>query len=119
MSNVVVVGLQWGDEGKGKIIDVLAEFAGLVVRPDQCRNNRDRRSVALQTTIAYGNMPDVSGLSPLDASHLRGSGSTPGRSRCTGTGLSCSSRDSRRAGHAGFRPLLRRHAGKREMPGTM
>ncbi len=32
MSNVVVVGLQWGDEGKGKIIDVLAEFADLVVR---------------------------------------------------------------------------------------
>ena len=28
---VVVVGAQWGDEGKGKIVDVLAESADLVV----------------------------------------------------------------------------------------
>jgi len=28
----VVVGAQWGDEGKGKIVDVLAERADLVVR---------------------------------------------------------------------------------------
>jgi len=32
MSNVVAVGLQWGDEGKGKIIDILSEFADVVVR---------------------------------------------------------------------------------------
>ena len=30
--NVVVVGAQWGDEGKGKIVDYLCEDAGLVVR---------------------------------------------------------------------------------------
>jgi len=29
---VVVVGAQWGDEGKGKLVDVLAEGADLVVR---------------------------------------------------------------------------------------
>src|SRR5947209_17465638 len=29
---VVVVGAQWGDEGKGKLVDVLAERAGWVVR---------------------------------------------------------------------------------------
>src|SRR5260370_41998695 len=29
---VVVVGAQWGDEGKGKIVDVLAERADLVAR---------------------------------------------------------------------------------------
>jgi len=29
---VVVVGAQWGDEGKGKVVDVLAERADLVVR---------------------------------------------------------------------------------------
>ncbi|HEX7336009.1 MAG TPA: adenylosuccinate synthetase, partial [Gemmatimonadales bacterium] len=29
---LVVVGAQWGDEGKGKLVDVLAEQAGLVVR---------------------------------------------------------------------------------------
>jgi len=32
MPNVVVVGAQWGDEGKGKIIDVFAEKADLIVR---------------------------------------------------------------------------------------
>ncbi|MEC7240327.1 MAG: adenylosuccinate synthase [Myxococcota bacterium] len=30
--NVVVVGTQWGDEGKGKIVDVLAKHVGVVVR---------------------------------------------------------------------------------------
>src|SRR3981081_3179959 len=32
MANVVVVGSQWGDEGKGKIVDWLSEHADLVVR---------------------------------------------------------------------------------------
>jgi adenylosuccinate synthase len=32
MSTSVVVGAQWGDEGKGKITDILAEQAGAVVR---------------------------------------------------------------------------------------
>ena len=32
MSNVVIVGTQWGDEGKGKIVDWLSEKADLVVR---------------------------------------------------------------------------------------
>jgi adenylosuccinate synthase len=32
MSALVIVGTQWGDEGKGKIIDVLTERADLVVR---------------------------------------------------------------------------------------
>lgn len=32
MPNVVVVGAQWGDEGKGKIVDFLTESADLVVR---------------------------------------------------------------------------------------
>lgn len=32
MGNVVVVGSQWGDEGKGKIVDWLSERADLVVR---------------------------------------------------------------------------------------
>jgi len=30
--NIVVVGTQWGDEGKGKIVDVLAKDVGTVVR---------------------------------------------------------------------------------------
>ena len=32
MKNIVVVGSQWGDEGKGKIVDWLSEQADVVVR---------------------------------------------------------------------------------------
>ncbi len=32
MANVIVVGAQWGDEGKAKIVDLLAERADVVVR---------------------------------------------------------------------------------------
>jgi len=32
MSNIVVVGAQWGDEGKGKIVDLLTEGADVVAR---------------------------------------------------------------------------------------
>ncbi len=32
MANIVVLGTQWGDEGKGKVVDMLAENADLVVR---------------------------------------------------------------------------------------
>lgn len=32
MANVVVVGAQWGDEGKGKVVDIYTEFADDIVR---------------------------------------------------------------------------------------
>jgi adenylosuccinate synthase len=32
VSNIVIIGTQWGDEGKGKIVDLLAEHADTVVR---------------------------------------------------------------------------------------
>ena len=32
MANIVIVGMQWGDEGKGKIVDLLTEYADVVVR---------------------------------------------------------------------------------------
>lgn len=32
MSNIVIVGAQWGDEGKGKIVDIFTEYADLIVR---------------------------------------------------------------------------------------
>ncbi|MGH6991342.1 MAG: adenylosuccinate synthetase, partial [Stellaceae bacterium] len=32
MANVAVIGAQWGDEGKGKIVDWLSERAEIVVR---------------------------------------------------------------------------------------
>ena len=32
MPTIVVIGLQWGDEGKGKIVDFLAKYSDIVVR---------------------------------------------------------------------------------------
>ena len=32
MANIAVVGAQWGDEGKGKIVDFLAEDADIIAR---------------------------------------------------------------------------------------
>ncbi len=32
MANVAVIGAQWGDEGKGKVVDWLASRADVVVR---------------------------------------------------------------------------------------
>lgn len=47
MSSVVVIGTQWGDEGKGKIVDYLAEQASVVVR-SQGGNN------AGHTVVSHG-----------------------------------------------------------------
>jgi len=33
LKSVIVVGAQWGDEGKGKIVDIYSEFADTIVRP--------------------------------------------------------------------------------------
>lgn len=38
MSNTIVIGAQWGDEGKGKIVDLLTEKADVVVRPQGGNN---------------------------------------------------------------------------------
>jgi len=32
MPNIVIIGAQWGDEGKGKVVDIFTEFADVVVR---------------------------------------------------------------------------------------
>ena len=32
MNNLVVVGCQWGDEGKGKLVDYLGDKADIIVR---------------------------------------------------------------------------------------
>ena len=32
MANIVVVGAQWGDEGKGKVIDILSQYADIIAR---------------------------------------------------------------------------------------
>jgi adenylosuccinate synthase len=33
VKSVIVIGAQWGDEGKGKIVDIYSEFADTIVRP--------------------------------------------------------------------------------------
>lgn len=38
MANVIIVGAQWGDEGKGKIVDFLTEKSDVVVRPQGGNN---------------------------------------------------------------------------------
>jgi adenylosuccinate synthase len=47
MANVVVIGAQWGDEGKGKIVDWLSERADIVVR-FQGGHNAGRRGATRQ-----------------------------------------------------------------------
>jgi adenylosuccinate synthase len=53
MANVVVVGTQWGDEGKGKIVDYLASKADLVVRFQGGNNAGHTLVVKGQQTICH------------------------------------------------------------------
>src|SRR5438132_4336546 len=39
MANTILIGAQWGDEGKGKIIDVLTAKADIVVRAQEDKND--------------------------------------------------------------------------------
>lgn len=32
MANIIIVGSQWGDEGKGKVVDIYTEFADAIIR---------------------------------------------------------------------------------------
>ncbi|MBF0203217.1 MAG: adenylosuccinate synthase, partial [Desulfamplus sp.] len=50
MSNIVVIGTQWGDEGKGKIVDILSEYSDYVVR-FQGGNNAGHTMVVNGKTI--------------------------------------------------------------------
>src|SRR5262249_52854307 len=53
MANVVVVGVQWGDEGKGKVVDQLADRADLVVRFQGGPNAGHTLVVEGETTILH------------------------------------------------------------------
>ena len=52
LSSVVVVGTQWGDEGKGKITDFLAEKAEVVARY-QGGNNAGHTIPLMAKSINY------------------------------------------------------------------
>src|SRR3984957_6777848 len=56
MANVVVVGSQWGDEGKGKIVDWLSEQADIVVR-FQGGHNAGHTLVIIGTTYKLSLLP--------------------------------------------------------------
>jgi adenylosuccinate synthase len=53
MSNVVVVGAQWGDEGKGKVVDLLTEHAQVVVRFQGGNNAGHTLVVGGQKTVLH------------------------------------------------------------------
>ena len=55
MANVAVIGSQWGDEGKGKIVDWLSEKADVVVRFQGGHN-------AGHTLVVDGNVYKTSAL---------------------------------------------------------
>jgi len=56
MKVVAAVGMQWGDEGKGKIVDILSEFSSVVVRYSGGNNAGH--------TIRVGNEKIIFGLLP-------------------------------------------------------
>ena len=56
MANVAVVGSQWGDEGKGKIVDWLSERADVVVR-FQGGHNAGHTLVVDDVTYALSLLP--------------------------------------------------------------
>ena len=72
MANTILVGAQWGDEGKGKIIDVLTEQADVVVRT-QGGNNARAHGFSSVTKIRPASHP-IRHSAPEDKSCVIGNG---------------------------------------------
>ncbi len=53
MANIVLIGTQWGDEGKGKIVDMLASDADVVVRFQGGNNAGHTMVVGGEQTISH------------------------------------------------------------------
>ena len=51
MSGLVLIGAQWGDEGKGKITNYLAERADMVVRFQGGANAGHTVAVGVRTVV--------------------------------------------------------------------
>ena len=56
MGNLVIIGTQWGDEGKGKIVDILARDADVVVRY-QGGSNAGHTVINSQDTFVFHLIP--------------------------------------------------------------
>ena len=70
--NIVLVGMQWGDEGKGKVIDILSQKVDYIVRY-QGGNNAGH-------TVVVGNKQHIFHLIPSGILH-------PGKICCIGNGV--------------------------------
>lgn len=53
MANVIIVGAQWGDEGKGKVVDIYTEYANDVVRYQGGNNAGHTLVVGNEKTILH------------------------------------------------------------------
>src|SRR5712691_8640745 len=53
MANTILIGAQWGDEGKGKIIDVLTDQADIVVRTQGGNNAGHTVHIAGQKYVLH------------------------------------------------------------------
>ncbi|MDO3378682.1 adenylosuccinate synthase [Geoalkalibacter halelectricus] len=53
MANVIIVGAQWGDEGKGKVVDIYTEYAGDVVRFQGGNNAGHTLVVGKEKTVLH------------------------------------------------------------------
>ena len=53
MANVIIVGAQWGDEGKGKVVDIYTEYANSVVRFQGGNNAGHTLVVGNETTVLH------------------------------------------------------------------
>ncbi|MCU6316469.1 adenylosuccinate synthetase, partial [Proteus mirabilis] len=52
-NNVVVLGTQWGDEGKGKIVDLLTELAKYFVRYQGGHNEDHTLVISGEKTVLH------------------------------------------------------------------
>jgi adenylosuccinate synthase len=71
MASIVIVGAQWGDEGKGKIVDLLTQYADIVVR-FQGGNNAGHTIVLKGEKFVFHLMP--SGILYQDKKCMIGNG---------------------------------------------
>lgn len=53
MANVVIIGAQWGDEGKGKVVDIYTEYANDVVRFQGGNNAGHTLVVGSEKTVLH------------------------------------------------------------------
>ena len=76
MTNVVILGSQWGDEGKGKIVDWLSERADVVVRFQGGHNAGHTLVIDSSTTAAASGVKVAQGARARGPACTRSAGDT-------------------------------------------